>query len=177
MKIALSPVTAVCCDAAFQVIENAAIHIEDSRISYVGPSEGAPPFEADETLGGPHLVAMPGLINTHTHAAMTLLRGYADDLPLEVWLQTKIWPFEANLQSDDVYWGTLLACAEMIRGGTTTFGPIICPRGLSGRPHSSPRLLSTALPPSPRVRITRQSSPSISSVSTRHYSWNPFVTN
>ncbi len=64
---------------------------------------------------------MPGLVNTHTHAGMTLLRSYADDLPLEEWLQTKIWPFEANLTGDDVLWGTLLACAEMIRGGTTTF--------------------------------------------------------
>src|SRR5690606_7660688 len=83
--------------------------------------ELAPPFVADETIRGKRLVALPGLINTHTHAAMTLLRGYADDMALEPWLQEKIWPFERHLQPDDVYWGTQLAIAEMIRGGSTTF--------------------------------------------------------
>lgn len=121
MKIALSPVTAVCCDAPFQTLENAAIHIENGAISYVGPRETAPVFEAEETLGGQHLVVLPGLVNVHTHAAMTLARGYADDMALEPWLNEKIWPYEANLQADHVFWGTLLACAEMIRGGTTTF--------------------------------------------------------
>lgn len=121
MKIALAPVTAVCCDAAFQTLENAAIHIENGRISYVGSLENVPAFDADETLGGPHLVAMPGLINTHTHAAMTLCRGYADDMALEPWLQQKIWPYERNLEAHHVHVGTLLAIAEMIRGGTTTF--------------------------------------------------------
>ena len=64
---------------------------------------------------------MPGLINTHTHAAMTLLKGYADDLPLMEWLSTKIWPLEAKLNGEDIYWGTMLAIAEMIKSGTTTF--------------------------------------------------------
>ncbi len=121
MKIALSPVTAVGCDASFQTIENAAIHIKAGRISYVGRAVDAPPFEADETLGGAHLVAMPGLINTHTHAAMTLCRGFADDMALEPWLQQKIWPFERNLRAEHVFCGTLLAIAEMLCGGTTTF--------------------------------------------------------
>lgn len=121
MKIALSPVTAVCCDSAFRVVENAAIHIEDGRIAYVGPVAEAPAFEAEQTLGGAHLVAMPGLVNTHTHAAMTLCRGYADDMALEPWLNDKIWPYERHLEPAHIYWGTLLAAAEMIRGGTTTF--------------------------------------------------------
>jgi 5-methylthioadenosine/S-adenosylhomocysteine deaminase len=121
MKIEITPVTAVCCDAPFQTIENAAIHINNNRITYVGPSAEAPAFEADETYGGSHLVAMPGLINTHTHAAMTLCRGYADDMALEPWLSEKIWPFERNLTTEHVYYGTALAIAEMIRGGTTTF--------------------------------------------------------
>ncbi len=119
MRIALCPVTAVTCDDDFRVLDDAAIHIENGRISYVGKAQNAPPFAPDETLGGEHLVALPGLVNAHTHAAMTLLRGYADDMSLEAWLQTKIWPFEAHLQADDVYWGTLLACAEMLLGGTT----------------------------------------------------------
>lgn len=119
MKILLLPATAVTCDADFRVIEDAAIHIENGRITYIGSRENAPDFAPDETVGGAHLVAMPGLINTHTHAAMTLVRGYADDMALEPWLQEKIWPYEANLQAHHVYKGTQLAAAEMIRGGTT----------------------------------------------------------
>jgi 5-methylthioadenosine/S-adenosylhomocysteine deaminase len=64
---------------------------------------------------------MPGLINTHTHAAMTLLRSYADDLPLMEWLENKIWPVEAHLDEQAVYWGTMLAGVEMLRSGTTCF--------------------------------------------------------
>ncbi len=119
-RIALLPSVAVTCNSEFENIENAAIHIENNRIVYVGASSTRPPFEADETIGGDHLVALPGLVNTHTHAAMTLLRGYADDMALEAWLQEKIWPLESNLSPDDVYNGTLLACAEMLSGGTTT---------------------------------------------------------
>ncbi|HEX8833028.1 MAG TPA: amidohydrolase [Abditibacteriaceae bacterium] len=118
-RICISPVTAVTCNDAFETIENATIHIEEGRITYVGPAQSAPEFQADETLGGEHIVAMPGLVNTHTHAAMTLLRGYADDMALEPWLQTRIWPFEANLTPDDVIIGLQLALCEMLRGGTT----------------------------------------------------------
>ncbi len=121
MKIALSPVTAVTCNPAFEVLENAALHVENGRFSYVGPLETAPPFQADETVGGEHLVAIPGLVNVHTHAAMTLIRGYADDMALEPWLHQKIWPYETNLEPEHVYWGTLLAIIEMLRGGTTCF--------------------------------------------------------
>ena len=64
---------------------------------------------------------MPGLVNAHTHAAMTLLRGYADDLPLMQWLEEKIWPLEGKLNSKDVYWGTKLATLEMLRAGITAF--------------------------------------------------------
>ncbi len=120
-RIALSPVTAVTLDPHAPVMQDAAIHVEDGAITYVGPAHDAPDFEADEVRGGEHLVAMPGLINTHCHAAMTLLRGYADDMALEPWLQDRIWPFEAGLEEEDVYWGTQLAIAEMIRNGVTCF--------------------------------------------------------
>jgi 5-methylthioadenosine/S-adenosylhomocysteine deaminase len=73
------------------------------------------------TIEGNGALALPGFVNTHTHAAMTLLRGYADDMQLEPWLQTRIWPLEAHLTGEDVYWGTKLACLEMIRSGTTAF--------------------------------------------------------
>ncbi|OEF95986.1 amidohydrolase [Desulfuribacillus alkaliarsenatis] len=66
-------------------------------------------------------VVMPGFVNTHGHAAMTLLRSYADDLPLQQWLEDKIWPFEAKLTADDIYWGTKLAIIEMLETGTTCF--------------------------------------------------------
>jgi len=120
-RILLSPVTAVICNEKFEVTENAAIQIEGNRIVYVGPAAAAPPFEADEIIGGQQFVALPGLINTHTHAGMTLLRGYADDMALEPWLHERIWPFEAHLTAEDVYHGTLLAIIEMLRGGTTCF--------------------------------------------------------
>lgn len=123
-SILLSPVTAVTCNDSFEQIEDAAIHLEDGRITYIGKAASAPEFHSDETIGGPHLIAMPGLINTHTHTGMTLLRGYADDMALEAWLQKKIWPFEKNLTESDVYWATLLAIAEMLKGGTTTFADL-----------------------------------------------------
>jgi 5-methylthioadenosine/S-adenosylhomocysteine deaminase len=77
--------------------------------------------EADFVIDGKRKAAIPGLFNGHTHAAMTLLRGYADDMPLHEWLSTKIWPLEAKMTEDDVYWGTKLACLEMIKSGTTFF--------------------------------------------------------
>ena len=67
------------------------------------------------------MALVPGLVNGHTHAAMTLFRGYGDDLPLMEWLQEVIWPAEARLDDEDVYWGTRLACVEMIRTGTVRF--------------------------------------------------------
>lgn len=66
-------------------------------------------------------VVMPGLINCHNHAYMSLLRGYCDDLRLFEWLSEKMWPAEARMNGNDVYWGTMLSAAEMIKSGTTTF--------------------------------------------------------
>lgn len=77
--------------------------------------------QADEIIDATGMVAMPGLINCHNHAAMALFRGYSDDLRLMDWLGKKIWPAEDKLTPQDVYWGSLLAIAEMIRSGTTTF--------------------------------------------------------
>lgn len=97
------------------------IAIEGERIVSVGERGSAPPgFVPDRILDLPDDVVMPGLINTHTHAAMTLLRSYADDLPLMPWLNEKVWPFEDKLTDEDIYWGTALALCEMIRSGTTT---------------------------------------------------------
>jgi 5-methylthioadenosine/S-adenosylhomocysteine deaminase len=77
--------------------------------------------EADLVIDGNGAIALPGMVNTHTHAAMSLLRGYADDMLLQDWLSQKIWPLEAHLTPADIYWGTRLACLEMIRTGTVAF--------------------------------------------------------
>lgn len=95
------------------------IALADSLISAVGDTPFD--FQADQTIDCTNKLVTPGLINTHTHAAMTLLRSYADDMLLMDWLQNKIWPAEANLTGEDVTSGTLLAIAEMIKSGTTTF--------------------------------------------------------
>jgi 5-methylthioadenosine/S-adenosylhomocysteine deaminase len=76
---------------------------------------------ADETLDASGCLVMPGLVNAHTHVSMSLLRGYADDKPLDAWLQEDIWPVEAELEPRDVAAGARLAAAEMIRSGTTAF--------------------------------------------------------
>lgn len=74
-----------------------------------------------KVIDGNNTFVMPGLVNTHTHAAMSLLRSYADDMELKPWLEDMIWPAEANLNGEHVYWGSMLAFLEMIRSGTTTF--------------------------------------------------------
>lgn len=95
--------------------------IEDDIITYLGPRRHDPGENISRIIEGKNSLVMPGLINTHTHAAMTLFRGYADDMPLMDWLEQKIWPAEERLHKEDIYWGTMLAISEMIRGGTTCF--------------------------------------------------------
>jgi len=92
------------------------VHVEGNRIEEVGKKR-----EADVTIDGRGKALLPGFVNTHTHAAMTLLRGYADDMNLQEWLSTKVWPAEARLTPEAVYWGTKLACLEMVKSGTTCF--------------------------------------------------------
>jgi len=99
------------------------VGIEGERIAWVREPEADPGAKpaAGRTIDGRGLHAFPGLCNGHTHAAMTLFRGYGDDLPLMEWLRTRIWPAEARLTEEDVYHGTRLALVEMIRSGTTYF--------------------------------------------------------
>ncbi|MFN0161870.1 MAG: TRZ/ATZ family hydrolase, partial [Burkholderiales bacterium] len=98
-----------------------AVAVRDGRIVALLPAAlAAQRFTAAETVRHPDAVLVPGLINAHTHAAMTLLRGYADDLPLMTWLAEHIWPAEAkHVSADFVLDGTRLAAAEMLRGGVT----------------------------------------------------------
>jgi 5-methylthioadenosine/S-adenosylhomocysteine deaminase len=110
-------------DAQHRLIENGAIAIRADRIVAVGTrAEIAKSYQAKQNLDRPDAVIAPGLINTHTHAAMSLFRGIADDLRLQDWLTKYIFPAEAkNVSPDFVRWGTRLACLEMLLSGTTTF--------------------------------------------------------
>lgn len=114
--------TVVTMDDAGTVLPCGDVLIEGTEIAGVWP-EGERPagLGAEREIEADGMVMIPGLINAHTHAAMTLLRGYADDMPLMAWLQQKIWPLEMKLEPEDVYWGTMLAAAEMIRAGVTCF--------------------------------------------------------
>ena len=109
-------------DGDTQLREGWALEAVDGAITYVGPADRLSPANVPDTrIDGSGCLLLPGFVNVHTHAAMTLFRGAADDMPLDPWLKEKIWPAEAKLTEDDVYWGTLLGCAEMIRAGVTCF--------------------------------------------------------
>ena len=103
-----------------EVIRNASLAIDKGRIAAVGTRAHVTKYlKAKKEIDLGHVLLMPGLINTHTHAAMTFLRGFADDLPLMDWLKKSCFPVEAHLTEEIVYLSTLLAAAEMLRTGTT----------------------------------------------------------
>jgi len=104
-----------------EIIENGALAIKDGKIAFVGKSAAATNIKAEKEINAKGKVAMPGLINGHTHLPMTLFRGIAEDQPLNTWLRKTIWPLEAKLKAEDVYAGALLGCLEMIKSGTTCF--------------------------------------------------------
>jgi 5-methylthioadenosine/S-adenosylhomocysteine deaminase len=115
--------TVVTMDGQRRVIEDGAVAIRGDLIVAVGPrAEIEYRFEAALTIDAHGALVMPGLINGHAHAAMSLFRGLADDLALDEWLQKYIFPAEArNVTPDFVYWGTRLGVLEMLRGGITTY--------------------------------------------------------
>src|SRR6202522_4258610 len=115
--------TVVTMDAQRRVIEDGAVAIRGDSIVAVGPrAEIESRFEATQTIDAHGALVMPGLINGHAHAAMSLFRGLADDLALDEWLQKYIFPAEArNVTPDFVEWGTRLGVLEMLRGGITTY--------------------------------------------------------
>lgn len=109
------------CDGEMERGKYASVLVKDGRIAAIYSPET--PVYADEVLDGRGLMALlPGFVNTHTHAAMSLLRGIGEELPLMEWLQTKIWPVEARLKKEHIYWGTWLALLEMVANGVTAFG-------------------------------------------------------
>jgi 5-methylthioadenosine/S-adenosylhomocysteine deaminase len=109
------------CNPAFDIIPAGWLGIRDSRIEAMGAAGAGPLPPARRVIDARGGIAMPGLVNAHTHLPMTLFRGLADDLPLAAWLHDHIFPAErAVIAPSSVRWGTLLACAEMILSGTTT---------------------------------------------------------
>ena len=107
------------CDEDFTMIERGAVDVRaDGRIAWVGAAADASATDAPVIpLGG---LLMPGLINTHAHTPMTLVRGAGDGLPLMAWLEDVMWPREGRLGSEDVWWGMTLGSVEMLRSGVTT---------------------------------------------------------
>ncbi|TCS84170.1 amidohydrolase [Tepidibacillus fermentans] len=110
----------VTVNAENEVIHNGSMIFEEDTITYIGESpENLASF--DQVINAHGKIVMPGLINTHTHAAMSLLRGYGDDLPLQEWLEQKMWPIEGKFQEEHIRLGTELSVIEMLKSGTTTF--------------------------------------------------------
>ena len=112
-------VTAVTMDDEGHLYHDAYIAIKDGKISYIGTE--APQEQAEKVIDGRGMIAMPGLVNTHSHAAMSLMRGYADDYVLQEWLNDHVFPIEGKLVGDDVYWAMLWAQAEMLATGTIAY--------------------------------------------------------
>jgi 5-methylthioadenosine/S-adenosylhomocysteine deaminase len=119
MGYRIENVTVVTWDQQVQVLRNVTVIVEQDIITYVGknPTDN----NKHKVINGAGKALIPGLVNAHTHIPMTLLRSYADDLSLHKWLYEYIFPIEAKLTADDVYWGSQLALLEMIAGGTTCF--------------------------------------------------------
>ena len=99
-------------------IKRANIYIENDKISYIGNRDD---FKSDTIIDGENFLTMPGFVNAHTHAAMTLFRNYGPETDLMTWLNDYIWPLEDKLKAEDVYYGSKLALLEMIKAGTTSF--------------------------------------------------------
>lgn len=112
-------ITVLTWDQGIKIIENANVRIIGNKIAYIGTENQD--SSGYNIIDGKGKVLMPGLVNAHTHIPMTLLRSYADDMALHTWLYEHVFPVEARLTPEDVYWGSKLALLEMIAGGTTCF--------------------------------------------------------
>lgn len=120
MKTLIESVTLVPMDGR-DPIADASVQIDNAVITYAGEREAAPDFAPDRTIAGRGRIAMPGMVNAHTHVPMTLLRGLGSDLPLQRWLTEAVYPVEDRLNGEDVYWGSMLGIMEMLRFGVTSF--------------------------------------------------------
>jgi len=119
MRTLIRDTTVIALDEENRILRKAEIALDGGTILAVG--QAPDDFKPDEIIDGGNHVALPGFFNAHCHAAMTLERGWAEDLPFDRWLNEKIWPAESALEEEDVYWGAALACCEMIRAGVVAF--------------------------------------------------------
>ncbi len=101
-----------------QILRDYDVLIEKNKIAKIGRGLRAP---SAETIDAHRKVVLPSFVNTHTHIAMAILRGYADDLKLKEWLEKEIWPMEAQMKKEDIYWGSMLGIAELIHSGISAF--------------------------------------------------------
>lgn len=106
-------------DEAFALKRGQYVGVKDGRIAYIGENE--PQEDFGERYDGRHRLLLPGFYNVHSHAPMTLLRGYAENLPLQRWLNERVFPFEDQLSDEAAYYATQLAIAEMLASGTVSF--------------------------------------------------------
>jgi 5-methylthioadenosine/S-adenosylhomocysteine deaminase len=118
MDILIKNGIVITMDKERRILKDFSISITDGIIEEIKPEIKG---EADFVIDASRKIVMPGFVNTHTHLAMSLFRGVADDLPLMRWLQEEIWPMEKKLEANHVYAGALLGCLEMIKTGTTCF--------------------------------------------------------
>ena len=148
LDLLLLPTWLVPVEPAGVVLKEHGVGIKDGRIVFIGPRQQALKFTATETRELPDMLLSPGLINAHGHAAMTLFRGMADDLPLMTWLEQHIWPAEAKWVDEDfVRDGTNLAIAEQIKGGITCFSDMyFYPKVASECVHNSGIRAQIAIP-------------------------------
>ncbi|MBD8731147.1 TRZ/ATZ family hydrolase [Pseudomonas sp. CFBP 13710] len=139
LDLLLLPTWLVPVEPAGVVLEDHALGIRDGQIAFIGPRSAAARLQARETRELPGQLLAPGLVNAHGHAAMTLFRGLADDLPLMTWLERHIWPAEARWVSEAfVRDGTDLAIAEQLQGGITCFSDMyFFPEVAAERVHAS----------------------------------------
>ena len=127
---AYTNVNLVTCDSAFHVYREGLLVVEDERIAYCGPYDEAWLEQCSELVDYEGAWIMPGMVNCHTHSAMTLLRGIRDDSNLHEWLEDYIWPAESQFTADLTTQAVQLALAEMLLSGTTTFNDMYNPQGV-----------------------------------------------
>jgi 5-methylthioadenosine/S-adenosylhomocysteine deaminase len=108
-----------CTGGACELLRDRDIVVRGNRIAAVEPAAGQARAWAGEVIEGRGLLAMPGLVNTHAHVPMGIFRGLAEDVDLATWFNEYMWPLEANLEAEDVFWGMQLGLAEMIQAGVT----------------------------------------------------------
>lgn len=119
MNILIKDIDIIPVNGTEDIIKCTNLYIEDNKISHIGKLREN--IKVEKIIDGNNKILMPGLINSHTHLGMSLLRNYADDMNLNDWLTKAIWPLEDKLNEEDIYWGSMLSMAEMIKSGTTSF--------------------------------------------------------